>query len=489
MRVIGGLALGVVLLAQPALAQKPPAATPPAAAPALPTVKPPPLGAAPPRALAPPEAAPAAPPAPPPAALAVPPPDEAPAIRRLRALFPPDTQITYRSARVVDEVSQRVRLEGLTMRRPDSGVTIEEVIVEGQTEIGVRDADLRGIAVTGNGPNVTIARLRITGLAAPRAAGAAEPRPEDVSVDRIAVEGLRVDNGAEGVFTLASLTVEELGRRRRTRVRLEGFAGERIGAQSGGFTLARAALSGIDLVTMAFEIQSAGQPQPQTGRIELFAEGFTFSQAGSVMGGAESFRVESDTDPTQSGTGRVALRGLRFDGIPQVATFIRQLGYQSLAADLTVDATFQAVGGLLSMPALVLSVPDYGRLTFAAEMDRFVPGAPADRVMTDARLISMALRYRDEGLLARAIRMQAAEQRITEAQLREQLIGMARGAASGPAQAVLREPLERFLRGQARELELVARPPQPIAVGALGGAPPRDVADAQRRYGLTATAR
>ena len=131
------------------------------------------------------------------------------------------------------------------------------------------------------------------------------------------------------------------------------------------------------------------------------------------MGGAESFRVESDTDPTQSGTGRVALRGLRFDGIPQVATFIRQLGYQSLAADLTVDATFQAAGGLLSMPALVLSVPDYGRLTFSAEMDRFVPGAPADRIMTDARLISMALRYRDEGLFARAIRMQAAEQRIT----------------------------------------------------------------------------
>ena len=117
------------------------------------------------------------------------------------------------------------------------------------------------------------------------------------------------------------------------------------------------------------------------------------------------------------------------------------------------------------------------------------PGAPADRIMTDARLISMALRYRDEGLFARAIRMQAAEQRITEAQLREQLIGMARDVASGPAQAVLREPLERFLRGQARELELVARPPQPIAVGALGGAPPRDAADAQRRYGLTATAR
>ncbi|MES2712913.1 MAG: hypothetical protein V4653_15130 [Pseudomonadota bacterium] len=491
MRVIGGWMLGVLLLAQPALAQKPGAAPP--AAPALPTVKPPPLGATPPPAATPPRAqAPAttAPtPSAPPLVLAPPPADEPPAVRRLRAVFPPDTQIAYRTATVIDEASQRVRLQGVTMQRPGSTVTVDEALVEGLSEAGLREADLRGIVVTSSGTTVGIARLRLTGLAAPRAPGAAEPRPEDVALDRLMVEGLRVDNGADGVVTLAGFTVEELGGQRRTRVRLEGLAGERLGAEAVSFTLARAALSGIDVMTMAFEMQSTGVPRAQTGRMELFAEGFTFSQRGRAAGGAESLRIESDTDATQSGTGRLALRGMRFDGIPEVAAAIQQLGYQALAADITLEATLQAAGGRLGVPALVLSIPEYGRLTFSGEFDGMVPGAPPERMMTDGRLISLALRYRDEGLLARAIRAQAASQRITEAQFREQLIGMARGAAGGPAQAVLREPLERFLRGQATELELTARPPQPIAFGALGTTPPRDAADAQRRFGLTATAR
>ena len=206
MRVIVGWVFALLLLAQPLQAQKPGALPP--AAPDLPTVKPPPLSVTPPRAQAPAPAAPVAPPA----VLALPPPDEAPAVRRLRALFPPDTQITYRTARVVDEASQRVRLEGVTMRRPDASVTIDEAVIEGQTDAGVREADLRGIAVTGNGVNVTIARLRVTGLAVPRAPGA-EPRPQDVALDRISVEGLRVDNGPQGVFTLGSFTVEDLDRK------------------------------------------------------------------------------------------------------------------------------------------------------------------------------------------------------------------------------------------------------------------------------------
>lgn len=488
MRVVALGVFGLLLVTQPVIAQKP-AAAPQSVVPALPTVKPPPLGATPPRALAPVPVAPAAPPALPPAALAPPLPDEAPAIRRLRALFPPDVQMAYRSATVLDEASQRIRLEGVTLRRPDSTVTFDEAVIEGQSETGVRAADLRGIAVAGPGANVTITRLQIIGLVIPRAVGGAEPRPEDLALDRLSLEGLRAETGADGIFTLANLTIEDLGAQRRTRLRLEGLAGEAIGTEGRAFALARAALSGIDIVSFAIEMQNAGQPQPQTGRLDLSAEGFTFSQGGRVVGGAESFRLESETDATQSGTGRLALRGLRFDGMPEVASVIRRLGYQSLVADITMDATFQATGGVLTMPALLLSVPDYGGLTLSMDMDRFAPGAPADRMMTDARLVRMALRYRDEGLLARAIRMQAAEQRITEAQIREQVIAMVRSAVSGPAQSVLREPVERFIRGQARELELVARPPQPLPLGALGGAPPRDAADAQRRFGLTATAR
>ncbi|MDB5317869.1 MAG: hypothetical protein JWO24_3713 [Rhodospirillales bacterium] len=515
LRKIGGLMFGLVVLAGPVQAQKPDV-LPPTAVPALPTTKPPPLGVLPPVVQTPPpppgRATPPTPPivqvptppivqaptpapggatpAPqPPIVLAPPPPDEPPAIRRLRTLFPPDAQMTYRTATVVDEASQRVRLEGVTVRRPDGTVTFDEVMVEGQTEDGVREADLRSINVSTNAVQVSIARLRIIGLGVRRPAGATRPQPEDVALDRMSIEGLRVDSGNDGVFTLGDLSIEDLGRGRRTRVRLEGLAGERIGAGGNAFGLASAALSGVDIATVIQQMRGGGQPQPQTGRLELVAQGFTFSEGGRASGSVDSLRVHSDTDPTQSGTGQVAVRGLRFDGIPQVATIIRQLGYQSLAADITLDATFQATGGMLGVPAFVVSVPEYGRLTFSAELDRFVPGSGAADIMTNARLIGLALRYRDEGLLARAIRAQALEQRITEAQLREQLIGMARGAASGPALATLRDPVERFLRGQATELEFSVRPPQPLLMGAMSSAPPRDAGDAQRRFGLTATAR
>jgi hypothetical protein len=169
--------------------------------------------------------------------------------------------------------------------------------------------------------------------------------------------------------------------------------------------------------------------------------------------------------------------------------FLTQLGYQSLTGEITMEAGYQPQTGRMTMPSFVISAPGFGSVTLSMDLDGLDRNAPPEQMASRIRLLGMALRYRDEGLLPRALRMQATQQRVDEAQLREQIVSMAGAMLSGQAAVVLREPVERFVRGQAQELEISARPPQPIPLMSLSAQPPRNADDAQRRFGLTATAR
>ncbi len=108
------------------------------------------------------------------------------------------------------------------------------------------------------------------------------------------------------------------------------------------------------------------------------------------------------------------------------------------------------------------------------------------------RLISMGLRYADASLFTRFVSVQARESRTPEAQLREQFAAMAGGALSQPGAAALdpiRDAVQRFIRGQARTVEIRADPPQPIALGQMQAGPPASPVEAQRVFGITAQAR
>lgn len=494
------LALALLLATGAALAQKPAPLAPPGAPQGG---KPPALGATPtPAPLAPvpapprpaPDAGRLPPAAPAPQAVApLPPPpaDEDPAIRRLRASFGPNVQMAYRSVTVLDSSAGSFRLDGVTLRRPGAEATIEALSIVGQRDDGVQQAELRNlVSIEQNGPRMTIAQARLDGLTIRRPA-TPEQRimPDAVTLDRFALEGLRVES--DTTVTVASLTVEDYGPGRQTRLRLENLAGNKQNPGGGpdAFGLARLAISGVDVATIWTRIIAGGRPEPTPGRLDALAENFTLSERGRVLGGAESLRIESETDAQLAGTGRAALRGLRLDGVPQLQEFLTRLGYQALVGDITLEGGYQPQGGRMTLPSFVIAAPGFGSISLSMDMDGIDRDAPPETLMTRMRLLAMAIRYRDEGLLPRALRMQAAQQRVNESQLREQIIGMANAVIGGPAVAALREPIERFVRGQAQELEITARPPQPVPLSALSAQPPRNAEEAQRRYGLSASAR
>ena len=60
---------------------------------------------------------------------------------------------------------------------------------------------------------------------------------------------------------------------------------------------------------------------------------------------------------------------------------------------------------------------------------------------------------------------------------------------AGPGMAPVAAALQRFLRGEAKEVEITAAPPQPLPLGQLPLALLGGMAALQRQLGLTAAAR
>ena len=132
---------------------------------------------------------------------------------------------------------------------------------------------------------------------------------------------------------------------------------------------------------------------------------------------------------------------------------------------------------------------DMGTLSLAFTGDGASTAAMQRGSFEGLRLISAGLRYIDQGLVGRVLGQQARESNTPEAQLREQYANMAGGLLAQPALAQVREAVQRFIRGQAREIEVTLHPTQPVALMELQQRPPSNPADAVARLGLGAVAR
>ena len=88
------------------------------------------------------------------------------------------------------------------------------------------------------------------------------------------------------------------------------------------------------------------------------------------------------------------------------------------------------------------------------------------------RLVSAALRYVDQSLYGRYVRQQAREMRVSEQEARNQQAETAEmmlGAlGKGPGLDAVRQAVGRFLRGEAREVEITLRPAEPVAFSEFG---------------------
>jgi hypothetical protein len=429
------------------------------------------------------------------------PPDEPAAVRALRALLGPDVWLRYATAEVADPArGGAVRLREVVLEPPDARLAIAELSFDGLRDDGVQEAEARGLRATdadGGGEEVRIDRLRVEGLVARRPAPGEELAPDAVTLGALRLEGLSL--AGETPVALATLAIEDYGPGRATRVALEGLE---IRQPAGGgaltgpverISLGRLTLGGLDLAGTVAALAGERAPPRPTGSWTLEAEALALGAGGRSMGGLETFRLSGEAPATGPETGLLAMRGIRVEPFPGLAEWLERFGYAALQGDLTAETRYERESGRLEVTALSLAARDIGALGLSLTLEGATPEALESRDADGLRLGGFTLRYLDQSLYARFVRQQARQTRQTEPQVRQQLAQQAGAllAAQGrdaAAVAPIRTAVQRFLRGEAREIEITARPPRPVALsdlaGAVGGA-----GEAQRLLGLSAVAR
>jgi hypothetical protein len=460
---------------------------------------PPAAGGAPPPALA-------VPGTPPPDAAPPPPADEHETVRRFRALLGPEARLSYAAAEVVDPARGAVRLREVVLRRPDRSAAIAELTLDGLRDDGVAEAVARGVALRegdgggGGAPTATIERVRIVGLTVRRPAPGEAPRPDGLELDSLRIEGLGVAGGTP--VAIASLLLEDYGVGRAGRLSLEGLEVRGVASAGGGMvdrvSLGRVTLRGLDLAATLAALVAKDTPPRPAGAYALEAEDLALGGPGgrriATLAGLRALGDQPSAGGGGPETGRFALRELRVEPFPGLEEWLRRFGYAALNADLTAESQFDRATGRLEMSPLSLAARDMGALALTMVLDGVTPDTKGAEAMRDARLVSLSLRYLDQSLYGRFVRQQAQQMRQPEARVREQMAAQAAGALTAggkdaEAMAAIRAAVQRFLRGEAREIEIAARPPEPVALQDMAAAGAGGPVGAVRMLGLTATAR
>jgi hypothetical protein len=289
---------------------------------------------------------------------------------------------------------------------------------------------------------------------------------------------------------LAELSVEDYGAGRPGRVSLAGFE-MRVPRSAKRVAVARAALRGVDLAAGLSALAASEAPPRAQGSFGLEVEGVSVRDGSRPAGGFGTLRVAAEVPAAGPETGSLALRDLRIEPFPGFAEWLRRFGYHAVTADLSAESRYDRASGRVELTSLSLSGRDIGALGLSLVLDGVTPRAAERADPKDMRLVSAMLRYVDQSLYARYVRQQAREMRVPEAQVRNEQAETAETMLGSLGQApgvdAVRAAVGRFLRGEAREVEIAARPAEPLAFGEFGPAPP-DAAMLDR-LGLGATAR
>lgn len=421
--------------------------------------------------------------------------NEPAAVARLRALLGPDTTLTYRSAETLDPARGSVRLLGVSMDGRGRRVAMEELTLDGLRDDGVGEATARAVTMRDGRNNATVARLRLAGLSVQRPPPGAEVRPDMVRLDALRIEGLRMTGASDA--TVAEFSVEEYGAGRTGRVSVSGFD-MRVPQSGNRVAAARAAMRGLDLASALAAVAASQQPpRIPGGTFGLEVEGVSVRQGTRTLGGFGALRIAGETPLAGPETGTFALRDLRVEPFPGAAGWLRRMGYEAVMADLTGESRFDGATGRLELGSVSLAVREMGAIGLSMVLDGVAQRSAARRAadFEAARLVSVTLRYVDQSLYARYVRQQAQESRVPEEQVRRQhadtvemmLGSFGQGAAGMDA---VRAAVARFLRGEAREVEVAAKPVAPVPLGEIRGKPgePPDAAVLDR-LGLEAATR
>ncbi|GGG51875.1 hypothetical protein GCM10010964_43820 [Caldovatus sediminis] len=442
--------------------------------------------------------APAAPPAAPPPAAAAPaapavPADEPAAVARLRSLLPPNSTLNYAAAETTDPARGAVRLTAVTLRNGARSVTADELILDGLREDGVAEAIARNLTGReGEAVTFTLAELRLGGMVVQRPPDQ-QLMPDMIRADAIRLQGFAVPD-PEASIAFRQLDIEEYGPGRPTRLALSDLdIGMPRNREADRVRLGRLLARGLDAAAL---LRAAVEQQPPpplaAGRQALEMEDLQVGAGGRTIVSVASARASGEQDAQGSGTGSLAIRGIRVEPMPGLDEWLRRFGYDALVLELSMDGRYDAPTGRVEVSSLSFGGRDIGALGLSFVIDGATQKAMEALDFSGIRLISAGVRYVDQSLYARFMRDHAREMGAPEQQLREQYAAMAGGFLTAPGKSGLdglREAVQRFIRGQAREIEVTARPPQPLSIEQFQGPPPGGPAEIQQLLGLAATAR
>jgi hypothetical protein len=435
------------------------------------------------------------------AAPAVPPPvDALPAVARFRALLGDGIVLAYRAAEPIDPASGSVRLLGATLSRGEGRLAIEELTLDGLGDQRIGAASARDLVLTGRDTGTArIARLELREMAAPGLV------PDALSVGSLRLEALTVEG--DQPVAVAELVLEDYAVGRPGRLTVSGL--DVLAPQAGAFDRVRAGriqLRGLDLPGTIASLGAQETPPRADAGYALEIEDVVVTAGDRTIGGFGALRIQGDPAAAGIETGRLALRELRLEPAPGLEEWLTRFGYQALIGDLTAESRYDRANGRLELRSLSLAGREMGVLGLSLALDGVTPEAAEQGDWEQLKLVGVALRYLDQSLLGRAARDEARRRKTTEARVREgwaSQLAAALAAAGGPAPRAPRSgqaaetgglgpivaTLQRFLRGEAKEVEIIVAPPQPLPLGQLPLALLAGPAALQRQLGLSAAAK
>jgi hypothetical protein len=416
-------------------------------------------------------------------------------------------------------VFEAVEAEALRMDGPQGALRLGRAALRDWRPERIGGGTVEGFEFRGAGPDVPMMRLgraAVEQLVLPLTRGEFDPLA--FRADRLAIEGAELRDTTQPVTaSLGRLAVSDWVPGRRTEFALEGLQMAGPGGQLGALEMrvGRVSSTGVDLAGLAQAVATKVQvPDPEPGvQMRVAIEGVDMRADGRPM--LAIGRLASD-GLLENGTmrGATVAEGLRIALPPGQGAFLAELGYQDVAGGFEMRASMPRTGGRLEIAPIAITWETAASLVLTGRVEGMPapppPGAPVDpndalAQYAAARLLGLTLTLRDHGLLGRVLAVQARQQRMPEARLREQWAQMAlamplpgappagrgappaKGAAADPFVPV-REALARFIR-QPGTLEITLAPPKAILftdIAGLAGEGPQQIV---QRLGLSVVAR
>lgn len=450
-----------------------------------------------------------------------------------------------------------LEIEALRLADGGKSLTLERLTLSEASRNGLARGLVQGFAYRDSAgqQQARIGRVEVVGLVLPFKGDAFDPLV--FRAGRIALDQAELRDAAQQVqLSLGRVALENWTPGRPTSLAVAAL--EMTTPADGsllGLRLATLEASGIDAArTLQAVMENRQTPDPLPGqpqRAQL--AGLDVSLDGVPVVALGRFSTEAALEQGIV-SAAMLLDGLRVTPPRGQAEWLEMLGYQAIAGEAEMRAAAPRAGGRLEVAPLRIALQQAGTLALTLRAEN-MPATPAEGSEIDpmgtlaalaaGQLGQVTLSYRDQGLFGRVLAMQARQQRIPEARLREQWAQMAlsmpipgaeppppargragparpapqapapQGAAPGqpPAKAKIgiaappaaaapaapaaadgdpfapmRQALAAFIR-QPGTLEITLRPPRPLPFGemaAMAGEPPGETI---RRLGLSVTHR